>query len=149
MSPISTNANLFRLLILPSGECSRAGMMYHSLIARRSELTVVDSRFGRCSPISWLSMSSTCTLMRVHVLLPTAAVLFSRLRSVAIDHPRKRHQVEALHPGCSGPIHTKAPGGVGLRQLWSLLSCARPGCEDAGPGLLPPIRPVSGVGLCS
>ena len=28
MSPISTNANLCRLLILPCGECSKAGMMY-------------------------------------------------------------------------------------------------------------------------
>ena len=46
---LSINANLFRLLILPSGECSWTGMMYHSLIARRSEFVVADSRFGRCS----------------------------------------------------------------------------------------------------
>ena len=43
MSPLSTNANLYHLLILPSGEC----MMYHSLITRRSEFGVADSRFGR------------------------------------------------------------------------------------------------------
>ena len=82
MSPISTNANLFRLLILPSGECSRAGMMYHSLIARRSEFGVADSRFGRCSPMAWLIMPSTWTLMRAcapatvsytHLTLPTKA----------------------------------------------------------------------------
>ena len=47
MSPLSTNANLCRLLILPSGECSRTGMMYHSFIARRSEFGVAESRFGR------------------------------------------------------------------------------------------------------
>ena len=53
------NANLCRLLILPSGECSR--MMCHSLIARRSD--VADSRFARCPPMAWLSMPSTWTLM--------------------------------------------------------------------------------------
>ena len=65
MSPLSTNANLCRLLILPSGECSRAGMMYHSVIARGSEFGVADSRFGRrCSTMAWLGMPSTWTLMR-------------------------------------------------------------------------------------
>ena len=64
MSPLSTNANLCRLLILPSGKCSRAGMMYHSSIVRRSEFGVADSRFGRCSPMAWLSMPRTWTLMR-------------------------------------------------------------------------------------
>ena len=54
------NANLCRLLILPSGECSR--MMCHSLIARRSD--VADSRFARCPPMAWLSMPSTWTFMR-------------------------------------------------------------------------------------
>ena len=64
MSPLSTNANLCRLLILPSGECSRTGMMYHSLIAHRSEFGAAESRFGRCSPMAWLNMPSTYTLMR-------------------------------------------------------------------------------------
>ena len=36
MSPLSTNASLCRLLILLSIEYSRACMMYHSLIARRT-----------------------------------------------------------------------------------------------------------------
>ena len=44
MSPLSTSTSLCRLLILPSGECSGAGMMYHSLIARRSEFDVADCR---------------------------------------------------------------------------------------------------------
>ena len=64
MSPLSTNANLCFLLILPSGECSRAGIMYHNLLARRSEFGVAESRFGRCSPMEWLSMPSTWTLIR-------------------------------------------------------------------------------------
>ena len=55
MSPLSTNANLCRLLMRPSGEWSRAGMRYHNLIARRSEFGVTESRFGRCSSIAWLS----------------------------------------------------------------------------------------------
>ena len=47
MSPLSTNANLCRFLILQSGEWSRAGMRYHNLITRRSEFGVAESRFGR------------------------------------------------------------------------------------------------------
>ena len=64
MSPLSTNANLCRLLSLPSGERSKAGMIYHSLIARRSEFGVADSRFGQCSLMAWLSVPSTWTLIR-------------------------------------------------------------------------------------
>ena len=45
MSPVSTNANLCRFLIVPSGEWSRAGIRYHNLIARRSEFDVDESRF--------------------------------------------------------------------------------------------------------
>ena len=59
MFPLSTNVNICRLFIPPSGECNRAGMMYYSLIARRSDFGVGDSRFGRCSPLAWLSMPST------------------------------------------------------------------------------------------
>lgn len=59
MSPLSTSANLCRLLIRPSGEWSRAGMRYHNFIARRSEFGVAESRFGRCSPIAWLRMPRT------------------------------------------------------------------------------------------
>ena len=58
MSPLSTNANLCRLLIRPSGEWSRAGMRYHSLIARRIEFGVSESRFGLCSPKVWVRMHS-------------------------------------------------------------------------------------------
>ena len=59
MSPLSTNANLCRFLILLSGEWSRAGRRYHNLIDRRSEFGVAKSRFGRCSPIAWLRIPST------------------------------------------------------------------------------------------
>ena len=59
MSPLSTNANLGRLLIRPSGEWSRAGMKYHNLIARTSEFGVAESRFDRCSPITWLRVPIT------------------------------------------------------------------------------------------
>ena len=57
-SPLSTNANLCRFLILPFGEWSRAGMRYHNLIARIGESGVAESRFGRCSVIAWLRMPS-------------------------------------------------------------------------------------------
>ena len=50
MSLLSTNANLCRLFIRPSGEWSKTGMRYHSLIARRNELGITESRFGLCSP---------------------------------------------------------------------------------------------------
>ena len=49
---LSTSANLCRLLILPSGEWSRAGMIYYNFIAVRSEFGAVESRFSRCSPIA-------------------------------------------------------------------------------------------------
>ena len=47
MSPLSSNESLCRLLIRPSGELSRPGMMYQSLITRKSEFGVAESRFGR------------------------------------------------------------------------------------------------------
>ena len=50
VSPLSTNAILCRLLMRPSGECSGAGIMYHSLIARRNEFGVAKSLFGQCYP---------------------------------------------------------------------------------------------------
>ena len=59
MSPLSTNANLCRLLIRPLGEWSRAGMRYHSLIARWNEFGEAESRSGRCSPKAWLRMPRT------------------------------------------------------------------------------------------
>ena len=59
MSSLSTNANLCGLLIRPSVEWSGAGMKYHSLIARRSDFGVDESRFGLCSPKAWLRMPST------------------------------------------------------------------------------------------
>ena len=59
MSPLSTNVNLCRLLIQQSGEWSRAGMTYHNLIVRRSEIGVVESLFGRCSPMAWFRIPST------------------------------------------------------------------------------------------
>ena len=34
-------------------------MMYQSLITRRSEFGVAESRFGRCSSMVWLRMPST------------------------------------------------------------------------------------------
>ena len=112
MSPIFPNANLCRLLILPSGECSWAGMMYHSLIARRSEFGVADSRFGLCFPMAWLSMPSTWTLMHARAPANCGCTCFAVAKRYCRSS-RKRHQVGALHPGCSGPIHTKAPGCVG------------------------------------
>ena len=67
-------------------------MMYHNLFARRSEFGVADSRFGRCFPMASLHMPSTWTLMRACAPANSAA-FFSRLRSVAVGDPRKRHQV--------------------------------------------------------
>lgn len=40
MSPLYTIAKLCRLLMLLFGECSRAGRMFHSSTARRSEFSV-------------------------------------------------------------------------------------------------------------
>ena len=59
MSPLSTNANLCRLLIRPSDEWSRANMRSYSLIARKSEFGVATFRFGLCSPKAWLRTPST------------------------------------------------------------------------------------------
>ena len=59
MFSLSTNVNLCRPLMWPSGECSRTGMMYHNLIARRSYFGVVESLYGRCSLMVWLRMLST------------------------------------------------------------------------------------------
>ena len=126
MSPFSTNANLCRLLIRPSGESSRAGMRYHSLIAGRTEFGA-ESRFGRCSLKAWLRMRSTRTLGRARAPA-NCGCTFSRLRNVAPGYPTKRHRVVAPCPGCSGPICTNAPGCVGPRRLWSHLPSARPGC---------------------
>ena len=56
---LSTNANLCCLLIRPSGEWSRVGMIYHNLVARKSEFGVAESRLDRCSLIAWLRMPST------------------------------------------------------------------------------------------
>ena len=124
-------------------------MMYHSLIARRSEFGVADSRFGLCFPMAWLSMPSTWTLMHARAPANCGCTCFAVAKRYCRSS-RKRHQVGALHPGCSGPIHTKAPGCVGPCRLRSPLPFARAGCEDAGPPrLLPPMRPVSGVGRCS
>ena len=53
MLPLSTNAKFCRLLVRPSGEWSRAGVRYYSVIARRSKFGVAESRFGRCSPKAW------------------------------------------------------------------------------------------------
>ena len=47
MPPFSTNVNLCRLLIWPSDKWSRAGIGYHNLIARSSEVGVVEFRFGQ------------------------------------------------------------------------------------------------------
>ena len=103
MFPLSTNAKLCRLLILPSGQCSRAGMMYHSLTDRRSEFGVANSRLGRCSPMAWLSMPSTCTLMCAYAPA-NCGCTFARLRSVAVGHPRKRHQ-EGGPKSPTGAVH--------------------------------------------
>ena len=56
MSPLSTNANICRPLIRPSGEWSRAGMIRHSFIARESEFCVAEALFGGFFPIAWLRM---------------------------------------------------------------------------------------------
>ena len=58
MSPLSGNANLCRLFIRSSGEWNRTDMRKHKLIARRDEVGVVESLFGRCSPMTRLRMLS-------------------------------------------------------------------------------------------
>lgn len=55
MPPLSANANLCRLFIRPSGEWSRAGTVYHSLITRRIEFGVAESRFDRFFPMAWVT----------------------------------------------------------------------------------------------
>ena len=49
----------------------------------------------------------------------TAAAPLSWVRNVAPVHPRKRYRVVVLHPGCFGPIRTKAPGCIGSLRLRS------------------------------
>ena len=102
MSPLSTNANPYRLLILPSGERSRAGMMYHNLFARRSEFGVADSRFGRCFPMASLHMPSTWTLMRA--CAPAN-------RGCTFPPVSKR--------SCRSSNETASRGGASLRLFWS------------------------------
>lgn len=55
MSPISTNANLCRLLTRPSGEYSRnrRNKLRHGLIARGREFVVVKCRSSRWSRKAW------------------------------------------------------------------------------------------------
>ena len=50
ISPRSTDANLSRRFTQPSCECSRAGRIYHNLMALRSEFGVSDCLFCQCSP---------------------------------------------------------------------------------------------------
>ena len=54
-SPRSTDLNLAVRLIHLSCECSKAGRMYHSLNARKSELGVFGFPFGRRAPKAWLA----------------------------------------------------------------------------------------------
>lgn len=56
---LSTTANLFRFVMWSSGECIRADILYHSVIARRNEFGVAKSRFGRCSPKARFRFPST------------------------------------------------------------------------------------------
>ena len=148
MSLLSTNANLGRLLILPSGECSRAGMINYSLISRRSEFGVAESRFGRCFPTAWLSTPSTWTLMRACApascgcsFLPVAKRC-CRSSKATISSGGPKPRLFWSHP-------YQRPRLRSPRRLRSPLPSARPGCEDPGPpGLLPRMRPVSCVGLC-
>lgn len=64
MTPLSTTVNLCRVLIWPSGEWSRAGMMYQGLTARRGEISVTKSPFARYPPMAWLGMPTTGMLRR-------------------------------------------------------------------------------------
>ena len=108
MLPLSTNANLCRLLIRPSGEQSRARMRHHSLIARRSEFGVLFQ--------SMVEDAKYMSAQARHVRLPTMAAL-SRLRNVAPGPPTKRRRGGAIprllwsHPyqspklgRCSSPV---------------------------------------------
>lgn len=58
MSPLSANAHLCHLWIRSSGDRSEAAVTYHSLVARRNEFGVAESRFGRGSPMEWLRTPS-------------------------------------------------------------------------------------------
>ena len=150
ISPLSANATLCRLMIRPSGEWSRAGMGYHSLMVRTSAIGIAESRFGRCSPMTWLRMQKHEKRPGARVRLLPAARSFSRLRDAAPGDSRKRHGVVTLHPDCSGPIRTKALGCIGPYRLWSPFPSARTDCKDPGPlGPLPALRPLSGAALLS
>ena len=64
-------------------------MKCHNLIARGSKFGVVESLFGRYSPIAWLEMISTLTLRRACVPADCGCTFFAiakRCRS----YPRKR-----------------------------------------------------------
>lgn len=50
MSPRSAGANLSCRFTRPSCKCSRAGKIYHILMAFRSEFVVSGPLFCRCSP---------------------------------------------------------------------------------------------------
>ena len=58
-SPLSAIANFCRFLIRQSGQGTRAGRMYHDLIACGSEYGVVKSWFDLCSPRAQSVMPNT------------------------------------------------------------------------------------------
>ena len=107
MSPLSANVNFCCLFTRPPGEWRRAGMMIQGFITRRSEFSVAESRFVRCFPRVWLRTKHTNAQARVR-----ACQLWLHFSTAVKRHPRKHHQVLALHRGFCRPTCTKAPSCV-------------------------------------
>ena len=149
MPPLYTNANVCRLFIRPSGEWSRAGMRYHNFTARRSEFGVAKSRFGRCSPIAWLSMSRMRVLRRAYAPASCGCTFFP------VTKRCPGSSKETVSSGGSIPrlfwSHPyQSPRLRGSSHLWSPLPSAPPDCKDPGRlGPLPPVRPVWDEGFLS
>ena len=116
------NANLCRLLILPSGEWSRAGIRYHSLVTLRCEFGVAKSRYDLYSPKAWSRMPCPSTTRRACAPAKYGCNFLPGCET--LPQVLQRNGIEwwlYSYPGCSSPIRTKASGGVGPRRLWSLL----------------------------
>lgn len=107
----------------PCGGRNRASNMCHVHIARRIEVSVAMSRFGRCSPKEWLMMTSTRRPGKARKPV-TCGSLFSLPRSFAAHHPGKCHRVGAQCPACIDSISIRTLTCAGSRRLPPPLSFA-------------------------
>ena len=98
-------------------------MMYHSLIAHRSEFGVADSRFGRCSPMAWLSMPSTWALIRACASANCSCTFFPVAKRC-----------------CTSSKETASSGGPEPRMFWSHSYQSPRLRRSASPVVLPPMR---------